>query len=317
MNGLPLAADWPSPSQAALLLLTIALLASAYRLVLRFVVATVPWQPRRSVPWNGLDVFVIILFFSFAVGFFMRIFAAEGHSMARPDDGHPSPIASGEMDASLEQTHPALQLVRNATTSDYLLILVATPLIIPISEEFLCRLVLQGWLEKVERQGRRVRYGGLAPALRRLPFGTVAVVVTSAFFAALHYREPSEVSVPVVRTAMWSMMCANLATIVLGVVYLRLRAGATWSDLGLERGHVVGDLRLGLLTFLAAAIPIYGIQAALVTLLPDVVPDPVTILLLAMLFGTLYLRTHRILPSIAMHVGLNATSTLLMLLFVQ
>jgi membrane protease YdiL (CAAX protease family) len=43
-----------------------------------------------------------------------------------------------------------------------------------------------------------------------------------------------------------------------------------------------------------------------------VAPDPVALFILALVLGTLYYRTHRIVPSIVTHAAFNATTLLLL-----
>jgi len=43
----------------------------------------------------------------------------------------------------------------------------------------------------------------------------------------------------------------------------------------------------------------------------DLAPDPIPLFLLALVFGVLYHRTHRIVPSLVLHMAFNATSIIL------
>ena len=64
-----------------------------------------------------------------------------------------------------------------------------------------------------------------------------------------------------------------------------------------------------LIAFAGLAAPIYGIQVVLLELLPsDFVPDPITLFLFALALGTLYHRTHRVVPAITLHMALNGTT---------
>ncbi len=44
----------------------------------------------------------------------------------------------------------------------------------------------------------------------------------------------------------------------------------------------------------------------------DYAPDPVPLFFLALVFGLLYRRTHRIAPSLVLHMAFNATAVVLM-----
>jgi membrane protease YdiL (CAAX protease family) len=66
---------------------------------------------------------------------------------------------------------------------------------------------------------------------------------------------------------------------------------------------------LGVLVFLAISVPVFGLKLGLEKLLRgSPIVDPIALLLFALVVGTLYYRTHRIVPSMAAHMALNATS---------
>ena len=55
-------------------------------------------------------------------------------------------------------------------------------------------------------------------------------------------------------------------------------------------------------------------MAMMQALLPkDMVTDPIPLLFLAVPLGTLYLRTHRIIPSITLHMAFNAAGVFMAL----
>jgi hypothetical protein len=83
------------------------------------------------------------------------------------------------------------------------------------------------------------------------------------------------------------------------------------------KGQVLGyghyspasQIRVRLLAFGAVAAPLYFMQGTLGTLMPGSPwVDPITLTCFALVLGTLYYRTHRIVPSIVLHMALNATS---------
>ena len=66
---------------------------------------------------------------------------------------------------------------------------------------------------------------------------------------------------------------------------------------------------LGLVTFFAVATPIYVLQMILGNSLPKyLAPDPFALFALSIVLGFLYARTHRIVPSIVVHMSLNTLS---------
>lgn len=295
-----------------------------------------PRQPREPVPWGLGEVLLV------AAGYAGLWIAA--HVVDRALFGPlPSPVASlaapqgkeaiggepGPSPADAEGTgraleasdrprppgdvnHPLIRLIRQRPHWTTLVgALVVAVLIAPVVEEFLFRLVLQGWLESVETRARHFW------AVGQRAEGVAAVLVVSVAFAALHYREaepPAQAEALMREFGCHAM--ASLATLFFGLVLLRGLSGATLEDLGIRWGMIGADIRLGLGVFLTIAAPMYGVQIALSLILPALVsraiaPDPVTLGLFAMVLGALYSRTHRIVPAITLHMALNGTSVLL------
>jgi membrane protease YdiL (CAAX protease family) len=185
-------------------------------------------------------------------------------------------------------------------------------LVAPITEEMFFRVFLQGWMEKVERKLRR-----RIPFIRSImPLATIPILFSSLLFASAHFREagPTED----VRKLLWVFMgngVVSLASLLFGVLWLRYRAGAKAEDLGWVPNKFLSDVKLGVTTFAAIAVPIFCINMGLVKLLPEkYAPDPISIFFFAIVLGLLYNRTHRAAPSIAVHMALNATSLTLLLL---
>jgi len=266
-----------------------------------------PYEPRSRVPWNGLDVLSIFAFYVLC-GACLWYFANEWWSLGDIDP----PAASGTGQA--DNSHDVVVLLRaNPTPGMFLLCGVMVIVVAPIIEEFLCRLLLVGWLEAVENRWRRKM-----PLLRRSIPGMVPVTLTSLFFAVLHFRlaeEPEDAGVLARKMAVG--LVASLLALAFGVCWLRIRSRATLSDLGFDPHRLPADIRLGLLAFLAIAAPIYLLQWLCSAVLPaDAAPDPIPLFFFALALGTLYYRTHRIVPAIVLHMALNATALALLLLMI-
>jgi len=92
----------------------------------------------------------------------------------------------------------------------------------------------------------------------------IAMSVGAAYFGLEAEREPAESPV-VLRLSMVANSAGGLAGLGLALWYLIGGRGVTWNDLGFDTSHFTRDLRLGSLTFLAAALPTLSLQAALVT----------------------------------------------------
>lgn len=255
-----------------------------------------PYQPRRRVPWRAVDTGVLVLIYICAPQFVMQasktwlgtpIIANAQAAKAAPDDSH-------ILSRILSESHSPWAI---------LLCVVSAVIIAPLGEELVFRLVLQGWLESLERRMRR-----RVPLLRRIVAGLFPVALVATLFAAMHFRTAGpRLELSVVISMLEAFVAAGVLTIVTLVCWLKFAAGATLVDFGIVPGQLMGDVRLGLLGFLAVMPPVYAVMIAMKLWLPEIsVPDPVPILLLGLAFGGLYYRTHRIVPSIVMHSAFNA-----------
>lgn len=176
----------------------------------------------------------------------------------------------------------------------------------PIVEEFFFRVLLQGWLEAGQQRLRPQM-----PTLGRLVPGAVGPILLTAFlFARMHFRVGAP-SLPASFVALMVAMdgAAKLLAMALAVVLLRAGLGATVADLGWVGERLLADVGLGLLAFAAVAAPTYGAMLLLGSLLPGyLAPDPFVLFPFALVLGTLYHRTHRVVPAVVLHMSLNATS---------
>lgn len=257
-----------------------------------------PYTPRRPVPWQGVHV---VLIFVVSLGLGILIQAVDASLFDLPRAAAP---AGGAIQIPAVENPVLLLLRRSHTWGALLLCAVAAVIVAPIAEEFLFRLVLQGWLEALERRWRR-RF----PALRKLVPGMVPVVAVSLLFGALHYRHPTTQTDPrYLSHVLASDAVARVAALAFALGVLRLDAGARAVDLGLVRKRLVGDVALGILAFFAVGVVIYFVNDRLSARFPANVADPLTLFLFSLILGTLYYRTHRILPAIVLHMTLNFTS---------
>jgi len=261
-----------------------------------------PFAPRRPVPWGGRSVLLI-----------MSVFFAP--LLLAPLFGHAGKRTGGTQ-------HPIVTLIHNEPSWPNLcLVAWAATVVAPIVEEFIFRLVIQGWLEKAERQSRRSAFA--RKLLKRLPprwsgmlRGVFPVLLVSLLFASLHFPAAESEPRVVVKSLVQDSIYKTLVLAV-GVAVLRVGAHATAIDFGVVRREFWRDARLGVLTFLAIAAPIFVLQGLLRYLFHDVLEvsiaaDPFTLVPFAVVLGILYYRTHRIVPSLALHVCLNATSLALL-----
>jgi membrane protease YdiL (CAAX protease family) len=259
----------------------------------------VPYTPRRPVPWQALDLVLIFVFHVLVAGAVVEL-----DRFFFPDAAMPAAKPAEAAKPSTE--HDVLVLLRGERSLTALaLCLAAAVVVAPITEEMFFRLLLQGWLEKAERQWR-----GQFWFSRGLLRGSFPVLGSSLAFALLHSRRAGMPLGP--QVLFHILLCSTivkLATMTFAFVLLRLRTGATCVDLGIRRSDLARDVGLGLGAALAVVPWVYVLQLSLAHVLPaSISPDPFTLVPFAMVLGLLYYRTHRIVPSIVLHMALNATS---------
>jgi hypothetical protein len=99
----------------------------------------------------------------------------------------------------------------------------------------------------------------------------------------------------------------NLLTLLFAIIWMRVARGATAADLGWRPDKLFADLRSGILLFFTIIVPLYLIQYGLNLLLPKgIAPDPVPLFLLAVVLGTAYYSTHRVIVVATLHAAVNA-----------
>jgi membrane protease YdiL (CAAX protease family) len=273
----------------------------------------VPYEPRRQVPWQGLHLLLVVLIYLTLVGLSGvlrsgRAATTQGDSQS----GATATVPSVEP-AEPRREHPLLiALEENRTPTRVAIAVLLVVVVAPVTEEIFFRLLLQGWLEKVESSWRR-----RIPGLRKLIPGLLPVLGIALVFAMLHFRTARK---GVDRDALfWALTiqgAVSLGTAVLAVWLVRRTAGATANDLGWAPERLCADVRLGLLAFLAIGLPVYLIQLLMNLVVPSkVAADPVALFFFTLVLGLLYFRTHRIVPSVVLHVALNGTSLAMFLVY--
>jgi membrane protease YdiL (CAAX protease family) len=260
-----------------------------------------PFQRRRAVPWRGIDVAITVLAYYCLMPALLVCVSKVGLGLPNSvlsDAAHSSPVEKG---------HAIQQVLSQKSGSPWPMLLGAISAIVvaPITEELIFRLILQGWLESVERRMRRqMRW------LRRIVVGLLPVTIVAVLFAAIHFRTPEQRRDPstlVVQLQLFVVHC--VIVVVLSVAWLKYAAKATWADLGIVPAKLAEDVKLGLLAFVAVTPPVYAVMFAAGKLLPEnSVPDPIPLLFLGLALGVLYYHTHRIVPSIVLHSAFNAVA---------
>jgi membrane protease YdiL (CAAX protease family) len=262
----------------------------------------IPLARRRPVPWQAQDLLMI-----FVIGIFLVITASRVvHAWVAPE------AAAQADDEKSELAHPAEQMLRSGAPAAVAVAAVAAVVVAPLVEEFLFRVLLQGWLEAIWSRARRKH-----AELRAAPSSWVPIMLPAALFALIHARSSQPPHAPQYLLGLQiGQMIAELAALGLAILFLRFAVGATAADLGWKPAKLGADAQLGVLGLLAVIGPILTLQATLMALVKstgiDYAPDPVPLFFLALVFGVLYQRTHRIAPSLVLHMAFNATAVVLM-----
>ena len=227
----------------------------------------------------------------------------------------------------------------------------------PFTEEFLFRVLLQGTFENYALQAvlpppetpRRpfadatstdgadapsateFRWTDPTTPMERRAFylrSAFAILVPAFIFSLIHAgspETPEEARDPETLNRLFRAMLAaglaNVATLALGLFFLRRSTGATPGDVGLgpEFAYQAGrcftsprrfalDFLRGVAAFAFIAPIIFGANAGLRSLFPNAIVDPAPIFLFALAEGVVYWRLRRYATVVGMHVALNLTS---------
>ena len=196
--------------------------------------------------------------------------------------------------------HPLTTMfLQNPSWSVFLLAGFAAVLVAPLVEEFLFRVLLQGWLEKVGRQllassvrSREPIPGDPSPGDSGAPH-RASVAGRSGVHGGALERPSGSASV----TGATGSMAARMEPTP-GSSLITAEAGILVSG----QARVEPPPRWPLIATSLLFAGLHGTHG----------PDPIPLFIFAMGLGYLYERTHRILPSLVLHATLNSTSVLVL-----
>ncbi len=319
-----------------------------------------PYRYRTPVPWNGFDVVVLFLIYLFVIPLFclkgvemaaerLPAFEAALHAPVIESEAEEAPSTDEKEELSqadelmpdtgagsdslkkddLERSHAlAILILKDGRLWVLVLCFLSATVLAPLGEEFIFRLLLQGYLEKLEwrfRAARRNRDGGLPPSVpqemdqdasgQKLPYGFFSVLVPAVTFAAFHYRSAN--GHPPMAEMLEMMIAQSMIlflVLLIGLGYLKSFYRIRWDDLGIDWDQVPSDIVAGIFLYAICFLPLMATQWVLNYFFEDFVPDPITLAFFAWGLGFLYFRKHSIVAPVAMHMGLNLTSTVMLLL---
>ncbi len=273
----------------------------------------IPLARRRPVPWLGRDVlYVFFIWWCLPSLATLAVYKVVGINAAQRVAETPPP--KDQKAEKLQTEHPTADLLRSGDWRMIAVATIAAVIVAPMIEEFLFRVVLQGWLEAVWSRRRRKRR-----ELRNAPFSWYPILLPAAFFALIHFRfgrePPTPESLNTLLMAHAVRIAASLLTLAVAIAVLRFGIGATAADLGWQPHKLAADGKSAMVALIAVMPPLLLLQLALnvaaeLANIP-IAPDPIPLFFLALAFGLLYRRTHRIAPSMFLHMAFNATSVAL------
>lgn len=261
------------------------------------------YQPRRPVPWKGIDV--ALLFGLLFLPILPSIIATKPAT-----DKEQKTVE--QIEAPKDHAHPLGRLLAESQSVWPLLLGVALAVVIaPLMEELYFRLLLQGWLESLEIRFRRPL---------RIPcrwLGVVPITMVVLLFASIHYREARpQFDLKTILELLGNMAAWSLLNIFVLLLWLKFGVKATASDLGFDIQKLGIDIAVGLAVTFVVIIATAAIKLSVFVFAPEslLAPwiDPVCLVPLASALGFLYYRTHRIVPSIVVHATFNLIFGVLM-----
>lgn len=266
-----------------------------------------------------------------------------------PEEGTPEPqtaeTPSPKDERDLSTQHPVARMLVRAKGTPYfipiiLVFIAAVVVVAPATEELVFRVVLQGAFERAAR----IRFGEPnpdpdpadleSPGASNRPNARVAlaaIIPPALLFALLHASAPEDPNAPQSASALlYATLCgsvANVLTILICVSFLVIVSRANAGDLGCAaRGEgegesgvqtpvlarLIREFSQGLVLYAFVAPIVYLVKRTLQNLYPSVIVDPAPILIFALAEGAVYYKTRSYPTVLGMHMGLNATSFLLL-----
>lgn len=248
---------------------------------------------------------------------------------------------SDEQDLSTQ--HPVARMLVRAKKTPYfatvlLVFLFSVVVLAPITEELIFRVILQSacertaferYLDRLVKKGTDVeKTEEFSNSVWRKPYVVLLSILPAAIvFALLHFSTPEDPNKPELVSKLFRATVANIVgnTVVVAfcVCYLKKIFHARNADLGLgalsrqfadAAPQLLREFFRGMVLFVFCMPFVYIVKTLLQTAVPNMIVDPVPILIFALFEGVVYYRTHSYPTVVGIHFGLNATSALFLLL---
>ena len=201
--------------------------------------------------------------------------------------------------------HPAAQLIQKGRLIPIVLFVAFVSMVVaaPLIEEFLFRLILQGWLETKLLQFRVPCAGG------------IAITVTSFCFALIHLGDSGHFGLWPLFVMFIAFSIVNLLLFVFGIVYLILIRKAKMTDyfFGTERFFRPGFFRIAGYCLLVVLF-CQGLGIVLGYIYENTNVSLIPIFFFSLALGVLYSKTKNLSYCILLHACMNAVALALVLL---
>jgi membrane protease YdiL (CAAX protease family) len=244
-----------------------------------------PESEKISVPWTGFDVLLFLALWLTPL-LMNGVIACVATLTQSPEQ------AAVVLDTS-DHGHPIKQLVEQGKKSPvvFLIAFLSAVVVAPLVEEFLFRLLLQGWLEaKFSQCG-------------------VPIVAVSCLFAAIHAGNHSTAEVSALVVGFVVSTVFSLFIFTSGIIYLIQKRNVKVIPcfFGTER-FFRPRFFLYAGYCLLALIALFGLTALLGSMYPKSNISPIPIFFFSLLLGIVYSKTRNLSYCILLHALLNGAS---------
>lgn len=228
-----------------------------------------------------------------------RVRTAAGRIRPAAEKEAASSPKSAESEAPFQREHPLTVLIlvsKRVPRYTWFLALAFAAAVVtaPFAEELVFRVVL------------------LRGLLRYIPSAFITIVLQALFFAFIHIRSPEGVTdiekLNRILAGVGAMVISHILLTLFILAWLRRVRHAEWRDLGFTRQGLIRGIFKGIGLFLLACPFMIAASRFVQAVMPQAVPDPAPIFVLALGLGTLFLRTKQFAANLAMHVSLNLAS---------
>jgi len=245
---------------------------------------------KTSVPWTGIDVLLFL-----AIWFAPLIVSVASAYIIPLHQPHVQTAA----EAKNNHGHPIVQLVEQSKNSPivfwvaFMAVVIAAPLI----EEFLFRMLFQGWLEATLRQVQ-------------VPYASgIAIVVVSGLFATIHMNNHRAIDAQALLNGLVASIVFSLLVFTAGVMYLiQMRNVRIANYVFVTERLFHPRFFTGVGYCLLVILFCLALNAALTKTFPGTNVAPISLFFFSLALGVLYSKTQNLSYCVLFHACLNGIS---------